>query len=389
VLKGEGTGLVSLYWLDFDKPPTELLTGTNFGLDSLTLYCQNYKHLVASTDESEGVFLRHVRIRADGYFMMTEPGGTFHDRRGAADWNDCEEAVRFRGKNFEMTDCDIYASGMGILTFRAKSGVIARNHIFYGRGAFDLESADRLIFEDNFLGGACPLAAGNSISSFSTSSCRNIWFAHNHVEKVFGGDRETMTLDAAGGADPGPLLSVDGLKLSFGRPPVFRSYAPQPFSDWRGAAVMILAGKGAVQYRLATGHQGGNVEVDRPWTIPPDKTSKIAISCFRGHNLFIGNTIEDGGAFQLYAAASDSIVAENKGTRMDGFSVWGINPHGWALQPSWFCQFLDNEIVEGNCYGPRASAFATIAFDESGGQPGPLRSVDLLNNHYALRGCCH
>jgi hypothetical protein len=212
---------------------------------------------------------------------------------------------------------------------------------------------------------------GNDLSTFYSAYCRNIWFAHNHIEEAFGGDRETMTLDAAGGAKGGSPVSVDGLKLTLAEEPVFRTYAPKPLADWRGAAVMILQGTGAVQYRLATRHQGPAVEVDRPWGIPPGRDSQIQIGPFRGHNLFIGNTVTDGGAFQLYAAAHDSIVAENRGARMDGFSVWGLNPHGWGLQPSWFCQFLDNEIVEGNGYGPVASSFATIGYDESGARPGP------------------
>ena len=372
VLKGESAELVSLYWPDFEKPPAELLIGVNFGLDSLSLYCQNYKQLVVGSDKSDGMFLRHVRIRADGYFMMCEPGGTFHGRRGTGNWNDCEAAVRLRGKNFEMTDCDIVASGMGVCSFFAKSGVIARNHISYGRGGFDIENADRVIFEDNVIAGGGPLAAGNSVSTFWSAFCRNLWFAHNRIEKVFGGDRESMTLDAGGGANPGPLVSANGVKLAFAKAPVFRSYTPQPLSDWRGAAVTILEGKGALQYRLVNKHAGGAVEIDCPWTIPPDKTSQIQIGPFRGHNLFVGNTIEDGGNFQLYAAAHESIVAENKGARMDGFSVWGLNPHGWAIQPTWFSQFLDNEIVEGNGYGPRTSSFATVAYDETGGRPGPL-----------------
>jgi hypothetical protein len=382
VLKGESTGLVSLYWPDFDKPPTELLVGVNFGLDSLSLYCQNYKQMVDCSEKSDGVFLHHVRIRANGYFMMTEPGGTFHDRRGAAKWGDCEAAVRLRGKNFEMTDCDVYASGMGLGTFFAKSGVIARNRFFNGERGVDLENVDRIIFEDNFVSGASPLSLGNFVSSFWSSYSRNLWYAHNHIEKVFGGDRETMTLDAGGGAQPGPLVSADGVKLVFGKTPVYRTYAPGPLADWRGAAMLIIEGKGAIQYRVATKHQGGAVEVDRPWTIPPDKTSKIEISPFRGHNLFVGNTIEDGGNFQLYAAAHESIVAENKGARMDGFSVWGINPHGWALQPTWFSQFLDNEIVEGNGYGFRSASFGTVAYDETGGRPGRLvRGVMFRRNH--------
>ena len=408
VLQGESTELVSLYWPDFDKPPPELVAGVNFGIQSLSLYCQNYSIVVGGSDQSDGMFLRRVRIRADGYFMMADPNGKFRNRRGTAEWNQCGDAVRLRGKNFEVTDCDIYASGRAIFSFFAHAGVIARNRIHYGRRGYGVENADRLIFEDNRIVGASPLALGNDISTFYRAYCRNIWFARNHIEEVFGGDRETMTLDAAGGATGGTPVSVDGLTLTLAKEPVYRTYAPKPLADWRGAAVMIVQGKGAVQYRLATRHQGPVVEVDRPWMIAPDRDSQIQIGPFRGHNLFIGNTITDGGAFQLYAAAHDSIVAENRGVRMDGFSVWGLNPHGWGLQPSWFCQFLDNEIVEGNGYGAVASSFGTVGFDESGARPGPLvrgaifrrnrcdnnasiavrgLTADVLVEHCALRHC--
>ena len=73
----------------------------------------------------------------------------------------------------------------------------------------------------------------------------------------------------------------------------------------------------------------------------------------------------DGGPFQLYGAAHDSIVAGNRGARMDGFLVWGLNPHGWGQQPSWGCQFLDNEIVEGNGYGHRGASFGIVSMGDS------------------------
>ena len=223
-----------------------------------------------------------------------------------------------------MTDCDIWASGVGVYSFIAQNGLIARNRVFYGRRGYEFEKADRLIFEDNFIAGASPLAMGNDVSTFWNAYCRNIWFARNHIEKAFGGDRETMTLDDSyGGIKPGPLVAAEGVKLAFGKNLVYRTYAPFPLADWRGSVAMIFDGKGALQYRTVAKHQGGEIEVDRPWTIAPDKSSKIEISPFRGHNLFVGNTIEDGGAFQLYSAASESIVAENVGGRMDGFSVWG------------------------------------------------------------------
>jgi hypothetical protein len=57
---------------------------------------------------------------------------------------------------------------------------------------------------------------------------------------------------------------------------------------------------------------------------------------------------------------------------MDGFLVWGLNPHGWGQQPSWFCQFFDNEILEGNGYGHRSARFGVVAGDESKVYDGPM-----------------
>jgi len=181
-----------------------------------------------------------------------------------------------------------------------------------------------------------------------------------------------MTLDAGGGAYFGKVASVAGTKLALAGDPAFHDYAPKPHTNWEGAAVMILDGRGAGQYRFVTANEGRAWEVDRPWVVEPDATSRISIAPFRGRDLFIGNTFEDGGPFQLYGAALETIVAGNKGSRMDGFLVIGLNPHGWGHQPSWFCQFLDNQILEGNGYGPRSASFGARGDDESKTFDGPM-----------------
>jgi hypothetical protein len=75
---------------------------------------------------------------------------------------------------------------------------------------------------------------------------------------------------------------------------------------------------------------------------------------------------------------------------MDGFSVWGLNPHGWGQQPSWFCQFLDNQITEGNGYGGRSASLATIGSDDPTVYDGPmLRGIvfrrDQCRNNASIR----
>jgi hypothetical protein len=222
---------------------------------------------------------------------------------------------------------------------------------------------------------------GNSISTFFSNTCLHIYYARNHVQAVYGGDREMMTLDAAGGAYLGTIAQASGTQLVLAADPLYQDYAHPPRTDYAGAAVQILEGKGAGQYRFVTANNGRQWRIDRPWNVTPDGDSLISIAPFRGQNLFIGNHLEDGGSFQLYAAAHDSIVANNRGARMDGFLVWGLNPHSWGVQPSWFCQFLDNEIVEGNSYGPRCARFGTLAYDESDVFKGPLvRAVIFRRN---------
>ena len=372
VLRGEAMEQVSLYWPDFDKPPTELVSGADYGIESLTLYCQNHKNVIADAPVSQRFFMHQVRIRANCYFMIEDAGKEFRKRHGPASHKECGAAVLLRGRNFEVTDCDIYASNYALRILKAKTGVVARNRLLYGGRGYSIENTERLIFEDNLVSGNNLLAIGNDITTFWSNFCRHIYYARNRVQQMFGADREMMTLDAGGGAYFGRIAAVTGTQLTLAADPVFRDYAPKPHSDWTGAAVQILDGLGAGQYRFVTAHTGRVWQVDRPWIVPPDATSRISIAPFRGQNLFIGNNFEDGGPFQLYGAAHDTIVAGNRATRMDGFLVWGLNPHGWGQQPSWGCQFLDNEIVEGNGYGHRTAGFGTAAGDDPKVYDGPM-----------------
>ena len=393
VLRGEAMEWVSLYWPDFEPPPADLVTGADFGIESLSLYCQNHKNVIAVDASSTRCFFRHLRIRADSYFMIEEAGKEFRGRSGPAKPKECGAAVLLRGRNFEVSDCEIYASGIGVRILKAKTGQVARNRIRYGAGGYAIENTERLIFEDNQVTGADLTSRGNGFSTYFSTCCWHTYFARNSIQQVYGADREMMTLDAAAGAYFGTLATVAGTRLTLAKDPEYHDYSPRPRTDWTGAVVQVLTGKGAGQYRFVTSNKCREWQVDRPWTVVPDHESCVSIAPFRGQNLFIANRFEDGGAFQLYAAAHDSIVANNRGARMDGFYVCGLNPHGWGLQPSWFCQFFDNEITEGNGYGPRASTFGTVADDESKAFKGPLvsgavfrRNIGANNASFNLGG---
>jgi hypothetical protein len=72
VLRGEKRELVNVFWRDMQDPPLLFLRGTNsFGIEDITLYCNNYRRsfVVADseTPESGDVFLRRVCIRTNAY----------------------------------------------------------------------------------------------------------------------------------------------------------------------------------------------------------------------------------------------------------------------------------------------------------------------------------
>ena len=265
-----------------------------------------------------------------------------------------------RGTNFEVADCDIYASNYGLRILKAKTGIIARNQIRYGGRGYSIENTDRLILRTTFVAGNNLLSIGNDITTFWTNYCRNIFFARNRVQQMFGADREMMTLRCRRGAYYGHVAAVDGTRLTLAADPVFRDYAPKPHTDWSGAAVMILDGHGAGQYRLVTKSTAANGRSTVRGSSRPTRLHGFRSPRFVGGACSSAIGSKTAGHSSFTGQRLESIVAGNQGARMDGFFVWGLNPHGWGQQPSWFCQFLDNEISEGNGYGNRSAAFGTI-----------------------------
>ncbi len=60
-----------------------------------------------------------------------------------------------------------------------------------------------------------------------------------------------------------------------------------------GRGGYILGGKGVGQYRQVMRHEGRQVELDRPFDIPPDETSQISITPLQRNYLLVGNEFYD------------------------------------------------------------------------------------------------
>ncbi len=160
---------------------------------------------------------------------------------------------------------------------------------------------------------------------------------------MHGWNREAMTSDAGGGAYFGGVESAEGVTLTLAADPETGG------RDWAGGGVFILDGRGRGQYRRIVSIEGRQVRVESPWQVAPDATSVLTITMLQRHYLFVGNDFSDAGvALQLYGMAIEDIADGNVSTRTAGFHNFGMRYHG--IQPSWYIQWLSNEIAEGNSY---------------------------------------
>jgi hypothetical protein len=390
LLKGEDGDAVALQWPDFDTPPEWLIKANDAGLEDLSIYCRNHAAVIDSDSTSQRFRMRRVRVRANAFFMHVAPGKT-HRGRTAPEAMGEGRLVRVTGRNFQITDCDLWGSGQVIAVdphaFAGRQrpwyGVIADNRIAYGYQGHLFENVDRLIFEGNEVFGHGSTAGGNGISTYWNNFSKHIFYARNHLHDIYGVDREAITLDGDGGAYFGKV-TVDGDRVYLDDDPVFRDYAPTAHTDYRGGVIYVLEGTGAGQYRFVTGHRGREWAVDRPWDVPLDRSSVVSIVPFRGRNLFVENRIEDAGPLQLYGSAADVIVADNVTARADGLLAWGLSQHGWGWHPVFRCQFLGNTISDGGGFGARVSGPASIGVATTGNNDqyrGPLARAMVIRGN--------
>lgn len=350
VLRGEREDWVALCWPDLPKPPEALVQGTNlFGVESLTIYVSHHKHVIAAalggSPESGDVFLRRVRVRADGYRghpTQEEVNARFAE---SMKWSTGGgDTVRLGGRNIEITECDFYGTGRALFLSRVSGGLVANNRFFNGRwGWYCISGSDGLIFENNRLVGADLMSTGGGLNCLDGSRySQNVYYAGNRLHLMHGWDREAMTSDAGGEAYSGPVEGVSGTTLALADKPNWRN------RDWQGAAVFVLGGRGAGQVRRVAGQGERTVDVDRPWDVAPDASSFVCVTMFQGHYLIVGNEFADCGPMQFYGTAVENVVTRNTGARMSGFRGKGLWYHGY--QPNWYCEFRDNAITEGNYY---------------------------------------
>jgi hexosaminidase len=408
VLRGEKREWVELLWPDSPKP-VALVRGTNsFGLEDLSLACRNYADGIISDDgtkpDAGNVFLRRLRVRAMRYegLMGHEEAYRRFCESVAHETKDCNEVegsitVQLGGENVEVTDCDLYGSARSLVLAAVTGGRVTGNQIYNGRlGWYCISGPDGLIFENNDIIGADLTSTGGSLNTFCDwRSCHDLYFAHNRVRTIFAHFREAITSDGGGGSHAGPIESAEGTTLVLAE-----RHSVVPVKDgqhWHqdiwletakvGMGVYIMKGRGAGQWRRVVRQEGRTVEIDRPWVVNPDASSLVSIAALQENYLIIGNDITDAGiAVQTCGISINHVIAGNTCARASGYRVMGLNYGG--LQPTWFCQMLENEILEGNglvgrmgTAGPGDSQIAITGQEIPGLDVAMARGGVIRRNH--------
>jgi hypothetical protein len=386
VLRGERTDLSSVYWLDVDPYPRTLIHGHYFAIENLSLYCQNMFRTFISAEDGE-FRMDRVRIRSNAMFRLgrTVRESTFRGRKlsGEGDVDRIDATIHlYNVKYFNITNSDILATTHAIKLWHASNGMVKDTRIQHGRNGFGCESTNKVIIENCLIEGLDLASTGNFFATYFGNAGENFLVKGNQFKNAYGLDQEMFTFDAAAGAYFGKAAKVAGTSLTLAADPVFKRYGTN-VSDWRNSVVCILEGKGAGQYRRVVSHEGREWELDKPWQVELDQTSVVSIVPFRGQTIFLDNSFEDGGSLQLYGISINNIISGNKGTRMVGFLNWGKESKGWGWQPSWYNQFLNNEIIEGNNYNHVPTSIGILGTVSTNHEmyKGPLNNCVVLREN--------
>jgi len=360
VLRGEKREWATIYWPEWDNPPETLVLGSNsFGIEDLTLSCGNYTtFLTTDTEGAEAgdVFLHRIRVRAcayrghSGYPLKEENLEIFNKRFreglkahfGGGYW-----LAKLGGRNVEVTDCDLYSSGCVISLRHPRGARIEGNTLYDGRwGGSGVFGGEGLIIAGNHYVGADLMTWGGA-GGFGFDNLSHLYLSGNTFSMQNGGDGEAVTTDGPGGLYHGPVAGSSANTLTLPQPP--QGNQIERFT--RGGAVYVVGGRGTGQWRKVIGLEGATLTVDRPWDTPPDASSTVVVTFLLHQLLLVDNEFSDvGRAIQMYGNSIEFIVARNRSIRAGGFGSLGL-PYGKdGIQPSWYCQFLNNTIAEGNYY---------------------------------------
>ena len=380
-LSGQGMDASTLFWDNFKNPPDSLIHGNGaFSIEKMSLYAANYVNVLTNSAPeaigiTEGIVIDQLRIRANRYRgHLTEQEVASNLKEALARSRDGGDGIALTGRNITIRECDIYVSGRPLFLNRVRGALVEKNVMYTGRwGWYSISGADGVIFEANTITGADLMSSGGGLNSlYGNSFSKNIWYAGNRISLLHGWDREAMTSDGGGGFYYGRVVADSAKTIKLLDP------HPSTTHAWNGAAVFVLGGKGAGQYRAIVKVESDRLILESPWLVAPDESSRVSITALQTHYLIISNTFTDiGPAVQFYGTSIENVVAHNTSARAGSMISWG---HWYRhYQPSWYNMFLENEFLDGLDYwiDPNKTAHGDEAVLS-------IRGVQRPPNHFPL-----
>jgi len=362
LLKGEDRSLSQICWPDTMTPPENLVEGSHsFGIHDLFISSGQYRNGIVAKTGAEGmgqvdsmrgtvthdISLKRLRVKLvsdqwrDNDLSMYLP--RYSMRGDGIVVRNC-----LRG---EVEDCDIYCDkdAQRTLFFIFTGDYVRMARCRINGTGWAVFGGDRCIYEDN--------TANNCTYSISPV-CRRMFWARNRQTDLYTNNREAVTHDGAKtafntkkrGSQGCASGTVDGTRVKLVYPPDIRWKNGTNYNAWVGCELQITDGRGVGQTRTIKSMKGyEELEIDRPFDIPPDASSLFVIVAERKHLIYVDNDIEDAGvAIQLYGGVTDCVVARNRCRRAGGFHGSGRDYHG--VITCWFVQFIGNVVEEGNCH---------------------------------------
>lgn len=166
----------------------------------------------------------------------------------------------------------------------------------------------------------------------------------NRVEETWllsGGGEQYLR--EGGYAKPYPVVSASADKLTIENSPATGAEGWYRVDD---LTAVIASGKGKWQVRRIIGFVDGAYQVDRPWDIPPDKTTTAAIGPLQCRSLYVRNYSGGGNnSLSLYMGNVEQIVAGHK-FRNSAMMINFGDSQKWAT--AWFNEFRDCDFHRGD-----------------------------------------
>ena len=346
LLKGESRDASGLYWADFFNPPPRLVNlNSRTGIEDLYLSCGLFARGIRMEPDATDIALRRLRVR----FLTNQWRDSCGPEEFLRRYNMGGQVVEmYRGGRLVLEDVDLYADKNDTETPRLSlnaTDVVIRGCDFRGTGWCRFSIRRALVENNRFATTTCSIVPGTA---------ETFWSRNEHSDR-YAGDAECITHDLRSNAywefQPGGV--VEGTHVRFDVPKDIPFMFPNGsrnaewnrIENWVGGNVQIVAGRGLGQVRrIARVLSRTEFEIDRPFDLVPDASSRFSVRFVRRHIHYVNNVMRDTQiALQIYGGATDCVCANNLSLRSGGFTCFGINRKG-GVMPVMDVQFLGNEI---------------------------------------------